>query len=272
MLQEYSISDIFPTFARKIPFHVDSLEGIDRSHLVWPHKYDFYSIIWYLDGHGFKEVDLNEYLIFPNRLFLASPEQIHSRACYADAKGYVLIFDKVIAAQTGIDFSMPYVDVCASNVPLLKLVIENLINKELETNFETETNFEIDLQYLYSLIKNEDNNVSFNQKEINTIFKEFKELVLTNNTKITSVSQYADTLNVLPASLNEICQNFAGCSAKQFMLTLKMVEAKRLLVYSDLNISDIAYQLGFEEASYFARIFKKKTSLSPSAFLEKYRR
>jgi AraC family transcriptional activator of pobA len=42
-------------------------------------------------------------------------------------------------------------------------------------------------------------------------------------------------------------------------------------VYSQLSVSTIAYHLGFEDPSYFSRIFKKKVILSPSVFLEKFR-
>jgi AraC-like DNA-binding protein len=61
-----------------------------------------------------------------------------------------------------------------------------------------------------------------------------------------------------------------GITAKQFQLDLKITEAKRLLIYSSLNASEIAYQIGFEDVSYFSRIFKKKTGLSPTNFKEKY--
>ncbi|MBA4057099.1 MAG: AraC family transcriptional regulator, partial [Marivirga sp.] len=45
---------------------------------------------------------------------------------------------------------------------------------------------------------------------------------------------------------------------------------RRLLLYSKLNNSEIAYKLGFEDTSYFSRIFKKKTHLSPTTFRQKY--
>jgi AraC-like DNA-binding protein len=72
--------------------------------------------------------------------------------------------------------------------------------------------------------------------------------------------------------LNTVCQNLSGVSSKQFLLDLKVTEAKRLLLYSGLNMSEISSQLGFVDSSYFARIFKKKTLLSPTLFREKYRK
>lgn len=266
MLQEYFIQDLFSALSRRVPYYVSPFRDIELSHLVWPHKYDFYSIIWFTQGCGLNVIDFTEYAILPNRMFLISPEQIHNWAYQSGTEGYMLMFDKVVATQLDIDFMSPYVDVSADRVLLLKSVVENIIHKKPDSNIE------IDLLYFYSLIVDTTDDGNFDQVGTNTLFREFKELVLTNSLKIQSMNQYADTLHISLASLNDICQNFAGSSAKQLLLDIKIVEAKRLLIYSCLNVSDIAYRLGFEDASYFARIFKKKTSLSPSVFLGKYRK
>jgi AraC-like DNA-binding protein len=266
MLKEYSISDIFPELPEQILLYVCPFEKTDQSRLVWPHKCNFYSIIWFTSGHGFNVVDLAEHEILSNRLFLTSPQQIHNWTYHRNVEGYMLVFDKVVAAQLGIDFSSPYVDVSIDNIPLLEMVIKNILCKKPDADIE------IDLLYFYSLIAGQINDGNFDPGGVNTLFREFKDLVFTNNLEIHSMDQYADTLQISLASLNEICRNFSGSSAKQFLLHLKIAEAKRLLIYSRLNISDIAYRLAFEDASYFARIFKKKTGITPSCFSGKYRK
>ena len=45
-----------------------------------------------------------------------------------------------------------------------------------------------------------------------------------------------------------------------------ILEAQRLLLYSELNVNQVGYRLGFEDPSYFVKYFKKYTSLSPSEF------
>ena len=106
----------------------------------------------------------------------------------------------------------------------------------------------------------------------NTLIEQFKELILSDYSKLYTISHYASKLNVREEKLNETCKKMLGISSKQYLLNLKITEAKRLLIYSDCNISEITYQIGFEDSSYFARIFKKKTGLSPSTFLKKYRK
>ncbi len=266
MLKQYSIRDMPVVFPKQVLYYVCRLEEVDQSRLVWPHKRNFYSITWFVEGHGINVIDFTEYPILPNRIFLTSPEQVHNRVCHSDAKGYILMLDKALIAQLGINFTSPYIDLDNDNIPLLKLVIENIINKKNDSGIE------IDILYFYSLIIDQIDNKNTKSNETNILFGEFKKLILSNNYKIKSMNRYADTLHISVTSLNDICQIFTGISAKQFLIEVKIAEAKRLLIYSQLNISNIAYKLGFEDASYFARIFKKKTISSPSAFLKKYRR
>ncbi|WP_408583011.1 helix-turn-helix domain-containing protein [Myroides odoratimimus] len=47
-----------------------------------------------------------------------------------------------------------------------------------------------------------------------------------------------------------------------------LLEAKRLIGYSDLNIQEISAELGFSEVNYFNRFFKKSTGVAPLAFRE----
>lgn len=141
-----------------------------------------------------------------------------------------------------------------------------MINKNVTSGIE------IDLSYFYSLISEEMHEGEPDHKEKSTLLSQFKELILSKNIKFQSMDQYANSLHISLSSLNDLCQKLVGSSAKQFLLELKIAEAKRLLVYSQLSISNIAYHLGFEDASYFSRIFKKKVILSPSVFLERFRR
>ena len=266
MLKEYTIKDICPALSMQVLYHVCPLEKIDQLRLYWPHKRNFYSITWFTEGNGQNIIDFTEYPIVPNRVFLTSPEQIHNQQYNNSTKGYVLMFDNAVATQLGITINSQYVDLSSEKTPLLKLVIENMINKNVTSGIE------IDLSYFYSLISEEMHEGEPDHKEKSTLLSQFKELILSKNIKFQSMDQYANSLHISLSSLNDLCQKLVGSSAKQFLLELKIAEAKRLLVYSQLSISNIAYHLGFEDASYFARIFKKKAILSPSVFLERFRR
>jgi AraC-like DNA-binding protein len=69
-------------------------------------------------------------------------------------------------------------------------------------------------------------------------------------------------------NLNIICQNILEQSTSEIIETRKLIEAKNLLISTDKTISEIAYELGYNENSYFSKVFKKKTGQSPSEFKE----
>jgi AraC-like DNA-binding protein len=54
--------------------------------------------------------------------------------------------------------------------------------------------------------------------------------------------------------------------------TRKLIEAKNLLLNSDKTISEIGYELGFNEKSYFTNVFKKKSGQTPSEFREEMKK
>jgi AraC-like DNA-binding protein len=154
---------------------------------------------------------------------------------------------------------------------LLWLVFENLIKDCKLDNDELQHKIMTSIQYFYSLIADKVHGEAFTPKNT-AIFRQFRELIVTNDFRVQSMDKYADALHISTAVLNIICQDLSGISAKQLLLDLKLTEAKRLLLYSKLNINEISFRLGFEDSSYFARIFRKKALLSPSLFRKKYRK
>ena len=94
----------------------------------------------------------------------------------------------------------------------------------------------------------------------------FSKLVSDTISENLSVNEYASRLNLTVDKLNEICKKNYGQSPKTIILEKKITEAKRLLYFTDLSVKEIAFHLGFEDSSYFSRIFKQKTNLSPTEF------
>lgn len=84
-----------------------------------------------------------------------------------------------------------------------------------------------------------------------------------------SIASMASQLGITGTYLNMLCQRLAGSSAQQLLHERLMLEAKRLLTYTRMTISEVAYQLGFSEPAYFTRFFKRHTGLSPKAFRQR---
>jgi AraC-like DNA-binding protein len=73
-------------------------------------------------------------------------------------------------------------------------------------------------------------------------------------------------------NLNLICHNILQQSVSEIIETRKLIEAKNLLISTDKAISEISYELGYNEKSYFANVFRKKSGQTPSEFREEMKR
>ena len=100
-------------------------------------------------------------------------------------------------------------------------------------------------------------------------FRRFLQLIKESYSVQKSVAEYAQEMMVTPGYLNRICQRVAGESPKDVILHFFISEAESLLVHFEYSIAEISYQLNFDDPGYFARLFKKKTGLTPKEYRAK---
>jgi AraC family transcriptional activator of pobA len=105
-----------------------------------------------------------------------------------------------------------------------------------------------------------------------TLASEFKNLLVGHLRTIKSPSAYAAKLNVSESYLNEALKKTTGFPVSYWIQQELMMEAKRLLYYSQLNVKEIAHNLGYEDHSYFSRFFRKVVGMPAVAFREQYRK
>lgn len=80
---------------------------------------------------------------------------------------------------------------------------------------------------------------------------------------VPTVSSIASALNLSPGYLTEMIRKETRKSTISLIQEYVMEQAEILLLQTDMNISNVAYQLGFEDASYFSKLFKKVKGISP---------
>jgi len=103
-------------------------------------------------------------------------------------------------------------------------------------------------------------------KTQNITFKNFLEILEDNYRRPVGVDFYAEKLFMTSRNLNIICNNILQKSVSELIETRKLIEAKNLLMHSDKPISEIGFELGYNEKAYFTNVFKKKTGQTPSEF------
>lgn len=81
-----------------------------------------------------------------------------------------------------------------------------------------------------------------------------------------TVAEYAELMHKAPKTLSNTFKKMGSKSPLQYIKDRKMLEARRLLTYTDLSVSNIGYELGFTDVQSFSRFFKREEGVSPLYF------
>jgi len=98
------------------------------------------------------------------------------------------------------------------------------------------------------------------------IIRKFNLLVEANYRTAHSVSYYAQQLNKSPKTLSNLFAIYNHKTPLQVIQERVLIEAKRLLHYTNQSVKQVTFELGFEDTAYFSNFFKRHTSLSPLEF------
>lgn len=102
--------------------------------------------------------------------------------------------------------------------------------------------------------------------------------------EIVKIKEYLDTNYNRKVSLDELCSKFYinkyymmklfseayGTTINNYVNSVRVTKAKQLLRFSDKRMDEISNELGFDDANYFSRLFKKVEGMSPSEYRKKW--
>jgi len=259
----------------------DVLNGKDLMHEL--HKHDFYFILALEKGQGIHEIDFIRYDIHDSAVFILRPGQVHQLQLNADCTGYLLEFDTsfyqpkntITEQRWKKATSKNYCEVEESRFKKLLLFLSNIFGEYItkQEGYYEAIKANLDLFFLEFVRQ------SRNPKQVSTPtsiytqerYEEFLRLLETNITEVKHVSQYAELLNLSVYQLNAITKASVGKTTTDLINEQIILEAKRYLLATPNQIKDIAWDLGYEDTSYFIRFFKKHTGHSPDAFRKNFK-
>lgn len=244
-----------------------------------PHMHDYYTILLVKKARGKHLIDFREYALEGNALFFISPGQVHQVVEEEPSEGFVITFSRHFLAENNIrecfieDINL-FKDY--GQAPPLRPstdVFEKLtaLAVQMEDTFKNDTAFQYEAlgAYLKLFLITAHNacdliagaNTQIVEAGL-SILRSFKTAVEKHFASEHQVNYYASALAVTPDHLNKTVKSLIGKTAKEYIQSRIIVEAKRLLRHSPLAAKEIAYQLGFEDPAHFSHFFKKCTSLS----------
>jgi AraC-like DNA-binding protein/mannose-6-phosphate isomerase-like protein (cupin superfamily) len=261
-------------------FQVEVFDANRHFSVKYPHRHDFFEVLYLSKGSGFHVIDGNKYEIEPPCVFFMSPGQAHKIEFSNDIEGFIFIFtpEFYLINQTNQNrlIEFPFFFTIRQDNPPLNLIDENevvflesLFKKGISEINKGETYsvellrsvLDLILTSCSTLYKTDEKMLGKGKGHI--VVKRFFQLVEENYSKNWPVAGYADQLAITANHLTQTVSQLTGKTSSQIIKSKQILEIKRLLVHTNLSASEIANRLNFHDQSYFTKFFKRETGISP---------
>jgi AraC family transcriptional regulator, transcriptional activator of pobA len=249
-----------------------------------PHRHDFYQIFYMRAGARLLNIDFRQIRVQSPSLIFVPPGSVHFWGSPDGTLGFMLSFrEESLQGQASDLFrecppfdpaqyravlpisscSVKMVDFC------FKRISEEFANKA--EGYESAHIALLRLLFVEIRRSTQRHPSSRPTQKYSGLVVRFLRLLSSRPYRVTSASQVARSLGASRSWLNQLVRRETGTNLTEHLQRRLILESKRLLAHSDLNVSEIAYQLGFRDASYFTRLFRQAEQVSPREFRERYR-
>ncbi|TRX48608.1 helix-turn-helix domain-containing protein [Fulvivirga sp. M361] len=281
-LPVYCIATFQDANTHELDFDIKILEElVDEFEFVnQPHRHDFYDILFITEGTGTHTIDFITYEVKPCSIFFLTPGQVHSWDLSHDVKGFSIFFkpdfylmDHKLKKLLDFPFfhtmnTSPALYFDCRIDPIVKQVIHEIYreNQTAKLGREKVVRAYLDIlliklsRHYHRLIGDE------HPRPLTYRIRELESLIDTNFRTYKQPSEYADMMSLSLKHLNSLCKKGLNKTVGQLIQERIVLESKRLLLHSDQSISEISYNLGYNDNSYFARFFRNKMNLSPDEY------
>jgi AraC family transcriptional activator of pobA len=251
-----------------------------------PHRHDFYQIFWMTHGAPSFNIDFYHFPIEAYALIFVPPGAVHTFGARNTGEGYILSFQEDFLEVEGHSVDLfvecPALDPAqfrsVLTVPESSAEIVHTYCKRMFEEFNSKREgYRAATALLLRLLFVEIRRSLTNQSAPSSFHKyssltaRFLRALNARPSQLTTASEVAKFLGVSRSWLNQLVRQETAKNLTDHLRGRLILESKRLLAHSDLNVSEIAYQLGFEDASYFTRLFRQVEGRSPREFRDEYR-
>ena len=255
-------------------------EGTDLIHDL--HRHDFFFILALEKGKGIHEIDFKEYELQDNSIFFLRPGQVHQLVLKAGSVGYLMEFNEEFFRPDSVHSNQRLRKASNKNFCVLEkerfIKVNSILAFILEEYLQKLEGYQDSIKAHLDILLIELNRQSQNIKPPDYVssysqerLEEFLELLEKHVTEYKQVTFYTDQMNLSSYQLNEITKSTLGKTASEKINEYILLEAKRQLIATSNQIKDIAFDMGYEDISYFIRFFKKHTGQSPEAFRKNFK-
>jgi YesN/AraC family two-component response regulator len=99
-----------------------------------------------------------------------------------------------------------------------------------------------------------------------SVIERAKKYILDNYSEELRLETVAREVHLSPTYFSALFKKMTGCSFAKYLTRVRIAKAKELLENTDISVTDIAFQVGFNDPAYFAAIFRREFGLTPLAY------
>jgi len=247
------------------------------------HRDDHYIFFLLQKGSGSLMIDLQTIDMKTRQLYYILPGQVHHHIRTSKAEGWFLAIDTSLVpaeCRNVFESKLSLQSPCTLQTALfqqyhnLLTLLQERYAQANEAGFDRLVIRALLQSFLAMAAKAYDDPSEPNQtlSRPAELSRQFKMLMAKNIRAIKSPSGYSSRLNVSQSYLNESVKRITGFSIRYWIQQEILLEAKRLLYYSEFNVKQISYELGYEDPSYFSRFFRRAAGMSALEFRALYRK
>jgi len=241
------------------------------------HFHDFEELILITEGSLEHYIDFKVEVVQAPVASYVSMNKMHKLIPHSDLRGWVINYQPEFIHVSSLNFYSNFFT--STNIPLSPgaclsrfTTLCQIIQTEYVQELPDQTTIRHLVEGLLSMVDAERKRnlpIESDTKASQIItFNNFLKILEENFRRDEGVSFYAGKMNMSERNLNLICKNNFQKSVSEIIETRKLVEAKKLLLHSVKTISEIGFELGYNEKSYFTRVFHAKMGVTPSRFRE----
>lgn len=248
---------------------------------VEPHWLAFYDITLITRGTGWFRLDGHRYAVSPGQVLFTTPGQVRHWDVGAGLDGLCLFFPATFIGEFFNDAEflhrLPYFHVTTAAAAVRLAPAERTRLRTHLTRMRSELrSWRPDSAHLLrarlyeTLVRLARRYARAHrtaaERQPHTTVQRFRQLVLRHATERHGLVGFTAELGISTAHLTRLCHRHLGMSAKEVVQQEIEVMARRLLLFSDRSIAQVATALGFADASYFTRFFRRRTGVTPARF------
>jgi len=283
----YDISD-FQYIGTQTDFYANTFAEHMKQHatrILLPHRHVFYVSLLFTRGTGIHEIDFQTYDIHPGSVFMIFPGQVHWWESSVDADGYVIFHNKDFYnfyfsherlnqfPFFGSTRSMPLIRLKPDELPKIEETYRVILNEYRQGGLMRFQKISSLLDVLYIDLSRcylpADQMKPHNQTQLSHT-RRLELLIEANFKEIKSPARYSEMMYMSERNLNRTTKLILNKTVSDLITEKVILEAKRMLIHTRDTVGQIALDLGYEDNSYFIRLFRKKTGQSPLEFQRNY--